>query len=340
MKLRHAIEKRWYSEKPSVLACLFPLEYLFKTLSARRKARYTKHATKNLSHPPLIVVGNLSVGGTGKTPVIIALTSLLQEQGLKVGIVSRGYGRNASHVVLLNDDSQPEDVGDEPLEIYQRCRCDIVVGADRAAAVTMLVEQCSPDVILSDDGLQHYRMQRDLELVIVNANQGFGNGHCLPVGPLREPVERLHEVDFVLINGKQEPHSSLKNQALDKRSTFSVVAKNWVNLHSGKQEALNFIPSNPIRAYAGIGQPQKFFSMLESLGIEAECHAKSDHAIFEAADFSDHTISYLITAKDAVKCKHIASMQTWYLEVQAQFDTEFKQMFLARVQKLLDRKNT
>lgn len=338
MRLQQAIERRWYASSPGILSLLLPLEYVFKALSRRRKGKYLTQLGKSspeqasFSHLPVIVIGNLSVGGTGKTPVIIALTRLLQSQGLKVGVVSRGYGRKTTDLHHLSESSTPTEAGDEPLEIMQRCYCDVVVAKERVLAVEYLVKHCKPDVILSDDGLQHYAMARQMEIVVANVNQGFGNGHCLPVGPLREPINRLQDVDFLLINGNEREHPSLKGLPHMKRSAFTVAPAAWVNVVNGEREALDFQPDQPTQAYAGIGQPEKFFSTLRSLGIEAECSAKLDHAKFEQSDFNDTSVkTFVMTAKDAVKCKAIAPNNAWYLEVNAELNSEFEAAFLERV---------
>ena len=178
----------------------------------------------------------------------------------------------------------------------------------------------------------------DLELVVITARLGFGNGHCLPVGPLREPISRLNEVDLVLVNGKGERHPSLRSSNSGKTTSFTIQASAWVNLHTGEREALDFQVPQPCRAYAGIGQPEAFFSSLATFGIQARCQAKPDHAEFDEGDFSDPEIqSYLMTAKDAVKCRTIAPAQSWYLEITAKFDSNFEKAFLEKVAMLVQK---
>ena len=226
----------------------------------------------------------------------------------------------------------PDQVGDEALEIYRATGLPVYVDAQRKRAVETLIEHCSPDIILSDDGLQHYAMPRAMELVVVNNHLGFGNGHCLPVGPLREDVSRLHSVDFVLLNQVSDtPHSSLN--PFKQGFHFTVVPSAWVNIHTGEQRGLDFIPGKAICAYAGIGQPDKFFHALQRLGLSVHPCPRADHARYQTSDFaSDQFDAYVMTAKDAVKCRDLAPENTWYLQVKTTLDAEFSQQFLQRLE--------
>jgi len=334
---KQAVQRRWYDLSPGGLLALAPLEYAFKHIA---KSRRQKQSSSSKSEPavPVIVVGNISVGGTGKTPLIIALCSLLKEAGLRVGVVTRGYGRTNESPTWVTDTSQAEDVGDEALEIFLATSVPIYVDAERSRAVEVMRSSASCDVILSDDGMQHYKMDRQLELAVVSSSLGFGNGHCLPVGPLREPVERLNDVDFILVNDTGEQHVSLANFA-DITQSYSVIsnqAQAWVNVKTGERKPLDFIPGEQICAYAGIGQPEKFFSSLDRLGLEFERSAKEDHAHYAASDFSKPNMdAYVMTRKDAVKCSAFAHENTWYLEISTDLAPEFKTQFLEKISNLV-----
>ena len=195
------LEKRWYSTSTPLL--LLPFEWLFRLLVLLRRLAFRLGLKPSYALPvPVIVVGNISVGGTGKTPLVVWLVSLLRKAGYHPGIVSRGYGGKAERwPQQVRPDSDPQTVGDEPVMLAQRCACPIVAAPDRVAAAKLLLKHTKCDLIITDDGLQHYRLKRDIEIVVVDGERRFGNGHCLPAGPLREPQSRLAEVDFVIANG-------------------------------------------------------------------------------------------------------------------------------------------
>lgn len=338
MGLKTLVEKCWYANSPKVLIALAPLEYLFKKLSSRRKAKHSMRAPR--APKPVIIVGNIVVGGTGKTPVIIALARLLIAQGIRPGIISRGYGRTSEALHIVGPKSTPALAGDEPLEIYQATKCPIVVSEDRNFAVEVLVKSADIDIVLSDDGLQHYNLTRQMEIAVFNQFHGAGNGHCLPVGPLRESVSRLHSVNFVLINQSPPDHSSLRDIREHVHNDFSVEPVSWVNVRTGEERALNeLLPElkdKNLCAVAGIGQPEKFFNSLSSLGLSFTKSAKVDHANYSREDFKESKFDgFLMTAKDAVKCKEIAPDNSWFLKVEALLPDEFKQMFLEDVQLLM-----
>jgi len=333
--LKNAIEKRWYADSPGMLNVLLPFEVLFRWAASRRRAQATRQNTVEAA--PVVVIGNLSVGGTGKTPVIVALVTLLEKQNLNVAVVSRGYGRSSTELHHLNAESTAAEAGDEPIEIFQRCACDVVVHEKRNLAVDYVQQKLKPDVILSDDGLQHYAMPRDVEIVVVSRSLGFGNQHCLPVGPLREPLSRLNSVDFVLINNASNTstareHPSLASVDQNLSHMFSVQPVAWVNVHSGQRQTLEFKPGKNVCAYAGIGQPSKFFSELEKLGLATTQFAKDDHASYQLADFDSTKFdAYVMTAKDAVKCRGLAPENTWYLEVEAGLPSLFTAQLLRKL---------
>jgi tetraacyldisaccharide 4'-kinase len=289
---------------------LRPLELVFRGLVATRRGLYRRGLLPVYRSPvPVIVVGNITVGGTGKTPVVIALVEALQQQGIRVGVVSRGYGaRGLRQPHRVGVDSTAARCGDEPLLIQRRTGCPCVAAPDRPAAVRALLAETPVDLIVSDDGLQHYALARDLEIALLDAGRGTGNGFCLPAGPLREPVGRLQSVDFVVYRGSKDPTSGVYYQ------TDCLV-----NLATGER-----LPPSPaaigreVRAVAGIGQPEQFFAMLTGLGFTVRRCAFADHHHYTPADFVGLAGAPIImTEKDAVKCAAIAGDNAWYLGVSA-----------------------
>jgi tetraacyldisaccharide 4'-kinase len=292
----------WYH--PTLHPLLWPLWPLSKVFSfvaaTRRKAIQPVKVGV-----PVVVVGNISVGGTGKTPVVLWLAQALQARGVKVGVVSRGYGGKAPHYPFtVETDTSAAFCGDEPLLIRQH-GIPVVVAPDRVAAAKRLVQQ-GTQIIVADDGLQHYRLHRDLEIAVVDAARGVGNGHTLPAGPLREPPARLSEVDFVLKNGENYRLQPQPLQAL-----------------SGKPNT----PQGRIHAIAGIGRPRRFFDTLRALGLEVIEHPMPDHHAFVLEDFAfDDALPIVMTDKDAVKALPLLKAQPallsrcWRLPVVAQID--------------------
>ncbi len=290
---------------------LRPLEWLYRAVSAFRRYLYRSgRLTVYRAPKPVVVVGNITVGGTGKTPVIIALAEALQAAGLRPGVVSRGYGASAgSFPRWVDGDSVAADCGDEPLLIFRRTACPCVVSPDRPDAVRALLADADVDLVLSDDGLQHYALGRDLEIAVVDAAVGLGNGRCLPAGPLREPPQRLAQVDYVLYRGGADPASAVRYRA-----------DQLVNLVSGETRPLS--PAGfegGVHAVAGIGRPQQFFDTLTRAGLDLQPRAFPDHHPYTRSDFLPLAGRPIImTEKDAVKCAGIAGDNAWYLRISAQ----------------------
>lgn len=337
MRLQRFFERRWYGKHAGVLYFLYPLMSLYQLISRSLKKNHTRHRVP--IDIPVVIVGNILVGGTGKTPIIIALARLLQARGLNVGIVSRGYGRSEQAVTqhpvyLVNDQSTAAQSGDEPLEMFRALACPIVVASNRYSAVEALKQHSAVDVILSDDGLQHYKLDRHIEIAVFNQSHGVGNGHCLPVGPLREPVSRLKDVDFVLINQTKTEHESVDALKKFELFDFSIKAVRWVNVNTGESRGLNDVHGEKVCAMAGIGQPRKFFNLLKSLNLQSQCKQiqyleKPDHAAYSDADFDSVQFdTFWMTAKDAVKCTGIAPDNSWYLMVEADLPPEFIDAFI------------
>ncbi|HMW47602.1 MAG TPA: tetraacyldisaccharide 4'-kinase [Cellvibrionaceae bacterium] len=321
--MEQAVVKQWYT-KPTWLWVFLPLMPLLWLLRLLRRRLLT--ALQPRLPVPVVIIGNITVGGTGKTPVLIALAQALMALGLKVGVVSRGYGGSFNGAFLAVDNScDPDLCGDEPALLAQALSCPVCIGRDRVAAALELVRR-GCQVILSDDGLQHYRLKRDIEIILLDKSRGLGNGWCLPMGPLREPARRLQEADWVLINGGAGPDG------------FVLQPRRWRQLASN--EAFPFQPwpwgeQTQVCALAGIGNPERFFASLEGWGLQVTGRALPDHHRFNPMDFAfADGQPLLITAKDAVKCRMLAPPNTWVLDVDAQLPAAFLRDFCARVQAL------
>jgi tetraacyldisaccharide 4'-kinase len=265
---------------------------------------------------PVIVVGNVSVGGPGKTPFVIWLAEELKQRGRRVGIVTRGdRGKGTEWPRTVAPDSDPEEVGDEPVLLARRTGCPVVAGPDRVACVEALLKKARVDVVLSDDGLQHYRLGRSFEIAVVDGARGMGNGLCLPAGPLREPVSRLREVDAIVVNGGEWGHAGVFRAA-------AVVTKVY-HLKDGALRTLESFRSEPVHAVAGIGNPQRFFDLLLDADLEVEAHPLADHAEIGPEQLTfDEPGAVLITEKDAVKCEHLKLDGVWCVVVDFQFDAD------------------
>ena len=330
MKLTERLTRAWYQGQPLLLA-LSPLEWLYRAVVVARRRRFLQGKGDIYRAPvPVIVVGNLTLGGTGKTPLTLWLVQHCQQRGIRVGVVSRGYGaKPAAFPHWVRADEPAAQAGDEPLLMVQRSGVPLVIDPQRSRAVQTLLAGQSVDLVLCDDGLQHYRLARDLELVLVDASRGLGNGHCLPVGPLREPARRLAEVDAVLCNGASE--DSLRGYGL----VLQPAA--LVNLATGERQPLDYFPaSSRLHGVAGIGNPQRFFDSLEALGWQPIPHAFADHSEYSAGQLDFGTdLPLLMTEKDAVKCRAFARPNWWYLEVSALPSAAFVDWFDRQLATLL-----
>ena len=302
----------WYQGHPA-LFLLRPLEWLYRAVVQRKRQRFLAGQSPSYRAPvPVIVVGNITVGGTGKTPLILYLIEHCRARGLRVGVVSRGYGAQPPSVPWrVTAEQSADEAGDEPLLLVQRSGVALMIDPDRARAVQALLSAEPLDLILCDDGLQHYRLARDLELVLIDAVRGLGNRRCLPAGPLREPQARLQSVDAVLFNGASADSAE--------GFGFTLQPTALVNVASGERQPLGvFAPGQAVHAVAGIGNPQRFFRTLEALNWRPIAHAFADHATYSAAslEFSP-SLPLLMTEKDAVKCRAFAQPDWWYLAVDA-----------------------
>jgi tetraacyldisaccharide 4'-kinase len=306
------LQRVWYDREAQWLSfLLLPLSWLFGCVVACRRAAYRFGLLRRVRVArPVVVVGNVTVGGTGKTPFTIWLASELQARGVLVGIVLRGYGGNSSQWPRdVSSDSAPEEVGDEAVLLAKRTGAIVVAGPDRVAAAQRAIER-GAGIVLSDDGLQHYRLARDREVVVIDGRRGVGNRQLLPAGPLREPVSRLAQADLRVVSWRDGSPRPITPVA----ATIQACARlaHASALVSGETRPLESFKGARVHAVAGIGHPQQFFAALQQLGIEVAPHPLPDHARLTAADiqFPDD-LPVLMTEKDAVKCVRFADQRHW-----------------------------
>jgi len=320
------IERHWYRLSALSIA-LLPLSLVFLVVVMVRRLLYrTRLLASEAVSVPVIVVGNISVGGTGKTPTVLWLTDLLLDAGFHPGIITRGYGGN-ERIQAVTSQTDTAMAGDEPVLLAQRSGCPVWTGRDRvAAARALLAQHREVDVLISDDGLQHYRLKRDIEIAVVDGERGFGNGLLLPAGPLREPVGRLHSVAAVIVNGATR-------LTLPHRHDMRLEGRTFVNLLNPLlQSSPEAFRGKVLHAVAGIGNPMRFFMHLTALDLSFTAHPFTDHHRFSAADldFPDAD-AVLMTEKDAVKCAAIARENFWCLPVEAKVDSALADLILDRL---------
>lgn len=316
------LHRAWYERAPGY-QLLLPLTLLYASVVTLRRLLYRLGVLRSESLPvPVVVVGNLVAGGAGKTPVTLFLAESLKARGFRPGIVSRGYGRRSEDVIVdVSADSTANDVGDEPLLLARRSGCPVVVGSDRVAAAKRLLAN-DVDVIIADDGLQHYRLRRDVEICVVDAERGFGNGWQIPAGPLREPLSRLESVDAVLLNGdKDSAHASVGEIDVPVMP-FTLAPGKARRLDGSQSRALSDFSGTLVHAFAGIGNPSRFFRMLESFGIEVVPHPLRDHAAVSMSELDVGDASeVLMTEKDAVKLPSSGEARLWAVPVALTMDS-------------------
>lgn len=306
------MNRRWYGGEPvpAWQRALVPLYRLGQCID-----RTWKHSRRprDLEAARIVVVGNLTAGGSGKTPLVIRLCEVLGKAGLRAGVVSRGYGRNTKDLRLVSPSSDPAVVGDEPLLIARRTGVPVIVAEDRCEAARRLLKQ-GVQVVLADDGLQHYRLPRRIEICVVDGARGFGNGLLLPAGPLREPLDRLEQVDYIVVNGE----SSAVSPELDPVPMH--LAPGLLRALDGSQSwRLSQFAGCRVNAVAGIANPGRFFDLLRSARIKVNEYPFPDHHRFSEADFEpmDANLPVLMTAKDAVKVLELGLKNAWCLDVDA-----------------------
>lgn len=323
-----------WSGKNKLYWLLIPFSWIYGLVVLFRKWAYKVGLFPSYELPvPIIVIGNLSVGGNGKTPLVIYLAEQLEKNGFKVGIISRGYGgKNEHYPFIVNAENTALEAGDEPILIFNRTKCPIAISPNRVEAASLLCSNHPEiNVILSDDGLQHYRLKRNIEIIVIDTNKGFGNGHYLPAGPLREKPNRLKSVPFIVLNGQNE-HFSLMQQSFQ----MTLLPKNAINLKT--QQSIDVSKLDNLVACAGIGNPDRFFNTLKNLGLNlTKTYAFSDHHAFklnELIDLTTHQQNLIMTEKDSVKCISFAQNNWWYLPIEAQLPSHFFEKILIQLSTL------
>lgn len=306
---------------------LLPLSILFYITTAVRRGLYRLGLLKSSKAPlPVVVVGNINIGGAGKTPLVIALGKLLTDNGIAYAVISKGYGGTYETSTIVKRSHSANVVGDEPLLIKLKCDCPVVVAKSRIEAAEIVAEQFpETQIILTDDGLQHYQLQRDVEVCVINDKMGLGNGWGLPAGGLREPPSRLNQVDFVVYNGGAE-----------KKYHYILADHGWYHINHGERRYHDEFAMDKIRnlALSGIAHPDLFFQRLQSLGIVTSTQALPDHYAISATDLpTDKTL--LMTEKDWVKAKAFEHEDAWYLSVDAVLSEPLKNDFLQKIKQLL-----
>jgi len=319
--LADTLQSAWY-EQGRAPWWAWPLSALYGSLIRLRRSLYRAGALRSERLPvPVIVIGNISVGGTGKTPLTIAVAQALQHYGLRPGVVSRGYGGTQREPMLLGAAPDPAQVGDEPC-LIRASGVEVAVGRDRPAAARLLLD-AGCDVVIADDGLQHYRLARDIEICVIDGQRRFGNRRLLPVGPLREPMSRLASTDFRVCNGGQPEAGEV---------AMTLAGGHARALLDGHTQALAEFAGQRVRAIAAIGNPGRFFDSLRSYGLDVVEQAFPDHHAYTAAELDFHdTLPLLMTEKDAVKCAAFAQPHWWAVPVRAELPASFLAALIQRV---------
>ncbi len=335
-RLAAAVTRCWYGfggfgcRLSSLLA--LPFAWLHGGVAAARRWAYRAGLRRVERLPvPVIVVGNITVGGTGKTPLTLLLAHWLREAGYRPGIISRGHGGSARRPMPVRADSDVALVGDEPLLLARRAHCPVCIGRARVEAARLLLAlHPEVDVLLADDGLQHYALARDCEIVVVDAARGFGNRRLLPAGPLREPVRRLRTVDAVVLNGDGDAASMPAGMTGRPLFRMTLAGTRFVNVRDpGRVIGVAELPAQGLNAIAGIGHPERFFARLSALGLRFAAHAFPDHHVYRAEELPTGTV--LMTEKDAVKCARFERDDLWYLAVDASVDAGLNRVVSQRL---------
>lgn len=351
-KIENFLNRIWYpqnSRKPIyyyfICILLLPFSLIYSGVIAIRRMIYRyivplfRRRDNTGPSIPVCVVGNITVGGTGKTPFVIALVQYLREKGYRPGVISRGYGRKSSDnkVIIVQEHPIANVVGEEPLLIYQKTKCPVVIGRRRNACVEMLRKQFPEvNVIISDDGLQHYALHRDVEIILLDAQRGLGNGFCLPAGPLREPVSRIGQSDFVIF--KQTDSINYPALPVVKSYNMQFTGRYLVNLRDPNQTMLLAdLHGRLMRGITGIANPHSFFARLKSFGIQLQEEIFPDHYYFKASDFVfKNALPIVMTEKDALKCTDILrtlpKLECWCMPIEAELPQAFFDQLLRKIQ--------
>lgn len=338
--LQQWLESIWYDpSRANSLSrkLLMPFSYCYVAINNLQRKLQSKNRLKLAC--PVIVVGNITVGGTGKTPLTIHIVKLLQQAGYHPAIITRGYGGKAtSWPQTVTTKSDPYLVGDEAVLMASSTGVPVYAGANRLASIEQLLKQHDCDVIVSDDGMQHYKLSRDIQIAVIDGRRQLGNGYCLPAGPLREKKGRLQECDFVVMNNNV---MTIKNS--DEKSYFEMVltGQTLINLSTLEVKPLSDLRGETIQALTGIGNPQRFYTSLKDAGVNVIENSFPDHYAFEESDLNfDEASTVIMTEKDSVKCKALIDngssngKQYWCLPVTATIPNEFNMAFLTKLKEI------
>lgn len=344
MSLEQTITSAW-DRNSRWLVLLIPFSWLYSGLSALRRLYLQNKYQSRAYSAPVIIVGNISVGGSGKTPLIIALVKELKQRGYSPGVVSRGYsGAAAEYPLAVSPDTAVMESGDEPLLIATLADCPVVVDANRPAAVNHLLNNFDCDLVLSDDGLQHYALHRDIELIVIDGQRGLGNGRRLPAGPLREGPQRLNQADMLIVNGLSDKSAELAANPAEK---MSIRPTQFRHLQSGRGESIDSWlkaqagADKQVHAVAAIGNPKRFANTLSAMGLSVNLHSFDDHQTLsrEDLDFADN-LPVIVTAKDAIKLAGLdldeqgAGANIWVLDIEADINSALIDKLITQLQML------
>lgn len=321
MNMREYFLKIWHSPSALVPYLLWPFSQLYQLIVYLRK----KIITPTTFNIPVIIVGNITVGGTGKTPLVIWLAKFLAKNGYKPGIVTRGYGGHSkTFPQQIFPNSDVTHVGDEALLLARRAGCPVVIDPHRVNAVRYLLNHTDCNVVISDDGLQHYALGRDIEIAVIDGARRFGNRWCLPAGPLREPITRLDAVDFIVTNGGEIGIGEIE---------MKLIPGEIYNISDVSMKAnVDDFAGSALHAIAGIGNPERFFNTCRQLGLSIFQHSFPDHYQFRAQDIQfDDEAKIIMTEKDAVKCEKFADYRYWCLPVEAELPSDFGEQILVKL---------
>ena len=328
MSLHQLANRLWYDHHP--LSCLLlPFSWLYRVLIFLRRLLYSSGLiAMHKVAAPVIVVGNISVGGAGKTPLVIWLAAFLENQGYRPGIISTGYGgAGVGRAQAVYPDSEPAAVGDEAVLLAKRTALPVVVAANRYLAARQLLEHHQCDILLCDDGLQDYGLKHDIGIVVIDGERRFGNRHCLPAGPLREPVSRLAAFDLQVAKGRAGKHEYLMQYEYDRLHSLDDM----------QMLGLDALVGRPVHAVAGLGNPERFFAFLHAQGVQLIRHEFPDHYQYEQNDIVFHDdLAVVMTEKDAVKCRRFAGEGQWYLPIQAVMSHAFEHRLQILLQEIAD----
>jgi tetraacyldisaccharide 4'-kinase len=331
------VDRLWYG-KGRPLRFLAPLSWLYLIISRSRR-RKALGALDNSLPVPVVVIGNITAGGTGKSPLTSWLVTELKAAGWQPVIISRGYGgKSFQYPLSVDANTDPAIAGDEPVMLAQAAGCPVVVDPQRKRGASWAIEQKLGNVLVCDDGLQHYLLPRDIELAVFDGVRGIGNGAVIPVGPLREPVSRLTSVDYVVVNGGEAISGDIPDSVFGiehpQIHAMTLEPSSLIHVKTGKVRPVSDLQGQFVRAVAGIGNPARFFDTLRELGARVEEAPFADHHAFGISDLKTSSDQWLLmTSKDAVKCRKIAPDNAWALSVQARLSTEFSARIMSDIRK-------